>query len=75
MTATGLALENAFLSGSCAAVSRANRRTPAQAVRALKDYCLFDRYGKRLGTITAARTRPCLGKYAPTLLLNREWGK
>ena len=75
MTATGLALENAFQSGSCAAVPRINRQTRAQAARALKDYCLFDRQGKRLGTIAAARVRPVLGKHALTLLLNRQWEK
>ena len=75
MTATDLALENAFQSGSCAAVPRVNRRVRAQAARALKDYCLLDEQGKRPGTITAARVKRVLGKNAPTLLLNREWGK
>ena len=74
MTATGLALENPFQSGTCAAVPRVNRRARAQAARAFKDYCLSDKQGKRLGTITAARVKPVLGKRAPTLLLNREWG-
>ncbi|MCH7717027.1 MAG: hypothetical protein IH876_12915 [Gemmatimonadetes bacterium] len=72
MTATGLALENAFQSGSCAAVPRINRRARAQAARALKDYCLLDEQGKRLGTITAARVKPVLGKDAPTIYLMRE---
>jgi hypothetical protein len=61
--------------GSCVAVPRINRPAPAQAARALKDYCLVDEQRKRLGTITAARVKPVLGKNAPTLLLNREWGK
>ncbi len=74
MTETSLALKNAFQSGSCAAVPRLNRRARTQAARAPKDYCLLDEQGKRLGTITAARVKPVLGKRAPTLLLNREWG-
>ncbi len=74
MTATGLALQNAFQSGACAAVPRVNRRARAQGARAFKDYCLFDRQGKRLGTITAARVKPVLGKNAPTLLLGRRDG-
>ncbi len=72
MTATGLALENAFQSGSCAAVPRINRRARAQAARALKDYCLLDEQAKWLGTITAARVKPVLGKDAPTIYLRRE---
>ena len=70
--ATGLALENAFQSGSCAAVPRIKRRARAQAARALKDYCLLDEQAKRLGTITAARVKPVLGKDAPTIYLRRE---
>ncbi len=72
MTATGLALENAFQSGSCAAVPRINRRARAQVARALKDYCLLDEQAKRLGTITAARVKPVVGKDAPTIYLRRE---
>ncbi len=74
MTATGLALQNAFQSGGCAAVPRVNRRARAQAARALKDYCLLDVQTKRLGTINAARVKPVLGKNAPTLLLGRRDG-
>ena len=74
MTTTGLALENAFQSGSCAAVSRVNRWARAQAARAFKNYCLFDKQRKQLGTITAARVKPVLGKNAPTLLLGRRDG-
>ncbi len=70
--ATGLALENAFQSGSCGAVPRINRRARAQAARALKDYCLLDEQAKRLGTITAARVKPVLGKDARTIYLRRE---
>ena len=72
MTATGLALENAFQSGSCAAVPRINRRARAQAARALKDYCLLDEQAERLGTVTAARVKPVLGKDAPAIYLRRE---
>ncbi len=72
MTATGLALENAFQSESCAAVPRINRRARAQVARALKDYCLLDEQAKRLGTITAARVKPVVGKDAPTIYLRRE---
>ncbi len=70
--ATGLALENAFQSGSCGAVPRINRRARAQAARAFKDYCLLDKQAKRLGTITAARIKPVLGKDAATVYLRRE---
>ena len=72
MTATGPALENAFHSGSCAAVPRVNQRARARAVRASKDYCLLNEQGKRLGTIAAARVKPVLGKDAPTIYLMRE---
>ena len=72
MTATGLALEHAFRSESCAAVPQTNRRARAQAARAVKDYCLFDEQRTRVGTIAAAHTRPRLGKNAPTLYLRRE---
>ncbi len=72
MTETGLALENAFQSGSCPAVPRMNRRARTQAARALKDYFLLDEQGKRLGTITTARVKPALGKDAPTIYLRRE---
>ena len=74
MNATSLALQNAFQSGSCAAVPRVNRRARAQGARAFKDYCLFDAEGKRLGTIVSPSMRPVLEKNAPTFYLGRTEG-
>ena len=71
MTAGSLAFD-AFVSGQCPAVgTRRDRRSR----RAGKDYCMYDEQGRLLGTVHAARKRPEVGKHAPTLMLDRAWGR
>ena len=72
MTAGSLAFD-AFASGrrSAADVGRARRRPAVSG----KDYCLYNEQGRLLGTVHAARKRPEVGRHAPTLMLDRAWGR
>jgi hypothetical protein len=74
MTAISPAMSAVFESGKCPAVTGVRRRARTQSAPAGKDYCLRDERGMRLGTIPAALVRPAVGRDAPTLLLNRDWG-
>ena len=75
MTAGTLVLSAVFQSGKCPAVTGVRRRARTQSAPAGKDYFLLDERGRRLGTIPAALVRPAVGRNAPTLLLNRDWGE
>ena len=78
MTGIGLALDHRLRSGSYAVVPKHAGRVslrPATAEPArggLKDYCLLNEHGQRVGMIAAARIRPVLGKTAATLYMRRE---
>lgn len=74
MTAASLVFDAVFVSGKCPAVTGVRRRARTLPAPAGKDYCLLDERGRRLGSIPAALVRPAVGRNAPTLLLNRDWG-
>ncbi|NIM49871.1 MAG: hypothetical protein GTN62_02875 [Gemmatimonadales bacterium] len=72
MTVIGIPLEQALHSPGCPATWRGRRAHSAQQGR---DYCLVDDQGRRLGIVAGANREPVFGKNAPTILLNREWGR
>lgn len=78
MNATTLGLELAFQLGGCAStLERGHGGHPSvtkddTASPAGEDYCLYDEKGARIGVISAARSRPVLGRNASTVYLRRE---
>jgi hypothetical protein len=79
MTTMILALTGPVHTGSCVAIPRAVAALAARAGRRLaeppvmREYCLHDQRGRPVGVIRASDGRPRVGRFEPTVYLERRF--